>query len=269
MKILAKKYKINYYNSMIQHKGKVSYKEYNMTDLEKHCNTEEDSSTISRRKLFSIISIILFFIFTVAIFWFIGRKMLTFFSEPEKFRSWVDNQGIRSRFIFIGMVAFQIIIAIIPGEPLEIGAGYAFGAVEGSLLCMIGILIGSVCVFLFSRYFGVRVVEAIYPREKIKKLKFLNNPKKLNALVFILFFIPGTPKDLMTYFMGLTPMKLTTWILISSTARIPSIITSTIGGNALGLQDYRFAIIAFIVAVIVSIVGILIHNKISKMHEQA
>lgn len=240
-----------------------------MTDLEKHCNTEEDSSTINRRKIFSIISIVVFLVFTVAIFWFIGRKMLTFFSEPDKFRTWVDNQGIQSRFIFVGMVAFQIIIAIIPGEPLEIGAGYAFGALEGSLLCMVGILIGSVLVFLFSRYFGVRAVEAIYPREKIKRLKFLNNPKKLNALAFILFFIPGTPKDLLTYFMGLTPMKIRTWIFITLTARIPSVITSTIGGDALGLRDYKFAIIAFVVAVIVSAVGILIHNKISKAHEQA
>jgi uncharacterized membrane protein YdjX (TVP38/TMEM64 family) len=240
-----------------------------MTDLEKHCNTEEDSSTINRRKIFSIISIVVFILFTVAIFWFIGRKMLTFFSEPDKFRTWVDNQGIQSRFIFVGMVAFQIIIAIIPGEPLEIGAGYAFGALEGTLLCMVGILIGSVIVFLFSRYFGVKAVEAIYPRDKIKRLKFLNNPKKLNALAFILFFIPGTPKDLLTYFMGLTPMKLTTWILITLTARIPSVVTSTIGGDALGLRDYKFAIIAFVVAVLVSVIGILVHNKISKAHEQA
>lgn len=238
-----------------------------MTELEKHCSIEEDSYTINRRKIFSIISILLFFIFSFAIFWFIGRKMLTFFSEPDKFRNWVDELGIKSRFIFVGMIVFQIIIAIIPGEPLEIGAGYAFGAIEGTFLCMVGILLGSIMVFLFSRYLGVRAVEAIYPREKIKQLKFLSNPKKLNALTFILFFIPGTPKDLLTYFIGLTPMKLTTWILISSIARIPSVITSTIGGNALGMKDYKFAVIAFLVTVLVSILGILIHRKISKIHE--
>lgn len=239
-----------------------------MTDLEKHCKTEEEFSTVKRRKFFSIFFLILFLLFTIAIFWFIGRKMICFFSEPDKFRTWVDDQGIQSRFIFVGMVAFQIIIAIIPGEPLEIGAGYAFGTIEGTLLCMIGILIGSVIVFLFSRYLGVRAVEAIYPREKINKLKFLDNPKKLNTVAFILFFIPGTPKDLLTYFMGLTPMKLTTWILITCTARIPSVITSTIGGNALGLKDYKFAVISFMVAVFVSVIGILIHKRISKTHEQ-
>lgn len=239
-----------------------------MTDLDKHCSMEEDLATKKRRKIVSIISIIIFILFSVAIFWFIGRKMLKFFAEPEKFRTWVDELGPKSRFIFVGMVAFQIIIAIIPGEPLEIGAGYAFGALEGTLLCMAGILIGSIIVFLISRYFGVKAVEAIYPREKLNKLKFLNNPKKLNTLTFILFAIPGTPKDVMTYFMGLTPMKLTTWIIITSIARIPSVITSTIGGNALGVKDYKFAVIAFAVAVVISIIGILLHRKISKAHEE-
>ena len=237
-----------------------------MAELDKQSNLQEDEVTKKRRKIMSIISIVFFLIFLLLVFWFIGRKMLTFFSEPEKFRQWVDSRGIKSRFIFVGMMIFQIIFAIIPGEPLEIGAGYAFGAFEGTLLCIIGTVIGSILVFLFSRYFGVKAVEAIYPREKLDKLKFLRNPKKLNTLAFILFAIPGTPKDIMTYFIGLTPMKLRTWIVISSIARIPSVVTSTIGGNALGLKDYRFAIIAFIVAVIISLLGIFLHHKISKSH---
>ncbi|MDD5934283.1 MAG: VTT domain-containing protein [Clostridiales bacterium] len=240
-----------------------------MTELDKPISDQEDDIIKKRRKIFSMVSIILFLLFSFAIFWFIGRKMIVFFSEPEKFRSWVDSQGSKSRLIFIGMVAFQIIIALIPGEPLEIGAGYAFGVIEGTLLCMAGILLGSIIVFLFSRYFGVKAVEAIYPREKLNKLNFLNNPKKLNTLTFILFLIPGTPKDIMTYFMGLTTMKLTTWIAISTIARIPSVITSTIGGNALGQREYIFAVIAFGITIVISILGILIHKKISKSHENA
>lgn len=238
-----------------------------MAEPEKTLNTEEDDLTKKRRKIAGIISIVFFLLFSLALFWFIGRKMIIFFSEPAKFRDWVDSMGIKSRFIFVGMVVFQIIFAIIPGEPLEIGAGYAFGAFEGTLLCIIGIVMGSILVFLVSRYFGVKVVESIYPREKLNKFKFLNNPKKLNTLAFILFAIPGTPKDLLTYFIGLTPMKLRTWILISSIARIPSVVTSTIGGNALGIKDYRFASIAFVIAIVISVTGILVHRKISKSHE--
>lgn len=231
-------------------------------------SAKEEQEISKRRKVISIISIIIFLLFTILVFWFIGRKMVTFLSEPHKFRDWVDSKGVKSRFIFIGMVAFQIIFAIIPGEPLEIGAGYAFGAIEGTLLCMIGIMIGSILVFLFSRYLGSKAVEAIYPKEKLKKFKFLNDPKKLNTFTFILFAIPGTPKDILTYFIGLTPIKFSTWIIITATARIPSVITSTIGGNALGLKDYTYAVVAFSIAIIISILGILIHRKINRMHEE-
>lgn len=222
-----------------------------------------------RRKITSIISLLLFFLFSIAVFWFIGIRMIELVSQPDKFRQWVDDLGFKSRLIFIGMVVLQIIVAIIPGEPLEIGAGYAFGVFEGTLLCMIGILIGSTLVFLFTRFFGVKFVEAIYPREKFMKYKFLQNKKKLNLITFILFLIPGTPKDVLTYFIGLTPMKLSTWILITCTARIPSVVTSTIGGNALGLKDYKYAIIAFAIAVVISVIGLFIHRLINKVHNKS
>ena len=95
-------------------------------------------------------------------------------------------------------------------------------------------------------------------------MKFFRNSKRLHLLVFILFLIPGTPKDIMTYVLGLTNMKLSACLLITSIARIPSVITSTIGGNALGIQDYQFAIIAFIFTIVVSVTGILIYRHMSK-----
>ena len=158
----------------------------------------------------------------------------------------------------------QIIIAIIPGEPLEIAAGYAFGIVEGTLLCLIGSVLGSLIVFLFVRRFGIRAVEVFFSREKLLSLKFIQNARSLNLLVFILFFIPGTPKDILTYFVPFTPMKLSTWLFISATARIPSIVTSTIGGDALGLQNYLFAIIAFAATISLSLGGVLLYRYISR-----
>ena len=122
--------------------------------------------------------------------------MIEFVREPERFRAWVDSSGFVSRVIFVGMVIFQLIIALIPGEPLEMGAGYAFGAVEGTILCIIGCVIGSALVFLFVRRFGVKLVEVFFPREKIRSLRFLQDSRRLNLLTFIVFFIPGTPKDL-------------------------------------------------------------------------
>lgn len=215
------------------------------------------------KKLIGWICIISFLLIFTAIFYFVGKPMIKFADQPESFRAWVDEHGIWGRLVFTGMMALQIIVAVIPGEPLEITAGYAFGMAEGTLLCMLGAFAGGTVVFLFVRYFGIKVVDIFIPREKITQLKFLNNKKKLTLLTTIVFLIPGTPKDILTYFAGLTPMKLTTWMLITTFARLPSIITSTAGGNALGTKEYAAAALVFAVTVVASGVGLLIYKKMS------
>ena len=235
-----------------------------MLAVEEKNPLEGPSLSTRKKKIFSLVTISFFILFCAAIFWFVGRPMVRFISEPSIVRALVDCHGFWGSMAFAGMMVVQIVIAIIPGEPLEIAAGYTFGVVEGTLLCLAGSVLGSLIVFLFVRRFGIRAVEVFFPREKLLSLKFIQNSRRLNLLVFILFFIPGTPKDIMTYFVPFTPMKLSTWLLISATARIPSIITSTIGGDALGLQNYLFAIIAFAVTLTLSLGGVLLYRHISR-----
>ena len=224
---------------------------------------ERTQLTEAHKKKIYLFAIIVALIFIAAVGYLVGKPMVEFVREPERFRAWVDSSGFVSRVIFVGMVIFQLIIALIPGEPLEMGAGYAFGAWEGTILCIIGCVIGSALVFLFVRRFGVKLVEVFFPREKIRSLRFLQDSRRLNLLTFIVFFIPGTPKDLLSYFIGLTDMKLGTWLLITAVARIPSIVTSTVTGDALGLKDYQFALIAFGVTLVLSLAGILVYRRLS------
>lgn len=224
---------------------------------------ERTQLTEAHKKKIYLFAIIVALIFIAAVGYLVGKPMIEFVREPERFRAWVDSSGFVSRVIFVGMVVFQLIIALIPGEPLEMGAGYAFGAVEGTILCIIGCVIGSALVFLFVRRFGVKLVEVFFPREKIRSLRFLQDSRRLNLLTFIVFFIPGTPKDLLSYFIGLTDMKLGTWLCITAVARIPSIVTSTVTGDALGLKDYQFALIAFGVTLALSLAGILVYRRLS------
>ena len=224
---------------------------------------ERTQLTEAHKKKIYLFAIIVALIFIAAVGYLVGKPMIEFVREPERFRAWVDSSGFVSRVVFVGMVVFQLIIALIPGEPLEMGAGYAFGAVEGTILCIIGCVIGSALVFLFVRRFGVKLVEVFFPREKIRSLRFLQDSRRLNLLTFIVFFIPGTPKDLLSYFIGLTDMKLGTWLLITAVARIPSIVTSTVTGDALGLKDYQFALIAFGVTLALSLAGILVYRRLS------
>lgn len=225
---------------------------------------EERHLTTKQKKIISVIVLVLFLGFSALVAWFIGKPMISLVSEPEKFRGWVESRGNWGRFIFIGMMMFQVLIALVPGEPLEIGAGYAFGAVEGTILCVIGVTLGSLLVFWLVRRFGMRLVEVFFDTGKIKQLKFLQNEKRLDLITFLVFFLPGTPKDLLTYFVGVTDIKASKFIFIVSLARLPSIITSTVGGSALGIRKYELAAIVFGVTVVISLLGLFIYNRICK-----
>lgn len=220
------------------------------------------------KKIVSALVIAAFILFCAAVGWFIGRPLIRFVGEPEQFRSWVQQSGVWGMVAFVGMTVFQVIIAFVPGEPLEIGAGYAFGAFWGTVLCIIGITIGSLIVFLLVRTLGVKLLEVFFTYEKIKSLKFLQNEKKVALVTFFLFFLPGTPKDLLTYFVGLTKIDFKGFLFIVAVARIPSVITSTIGGSLLGNEKYILAVIAFGVTLIISAVGWLVYNRISKKNKE-
>jgi len=164
------------------------------------------------------------------------------------------------------MVVVQILAAIIPGEPLEIAGGYAFGAIEGTILCLIGGMIGSLLVILLVRRFGIRLVHVFYPPEKLETIRFLKSSPKRTVLFLLIFMIPGTPKDLLCYFAGLTDMKLPVLMVICTLGRLPAIVSSSIGGNALGTERYIFAVIVFAVTFLISMTGLIIYNHICKKH---
>ena len=213
--------------------------------------------------------IFLFLLLSALIFVLAGNPLIRFVQEPERFRAWVDAQGVMAPIAFMGMLILQIVVAVIPGEPLEIAAGYAFGAVEGTLLCMLGAFIGRVAVFLLVRRFGTRAVEVFFPLEKLNELKFLQNKRRMTLWVFFLFFLPGTPKDVLCYIVGLTDLPLRSWLIISAIAPFPSIVTSTIGGDALGMGNYTFAIIVCAVTLLISGLGLLAYRVICQTRERS
>ena len=228
-----------------------------------------DKSTLTekQKKRLAAGAVVIFILFSAAVFWFVGRPMIRFARQPELFRAWVEQRGVWGKLAYVGMVLLQVLVAVIPGEPLEICGGYAFGALWGTVLCLLGALLGSVAVFAFVRRFGQPLVEVFFPREKLESLRFLHSSPRRDALLWLIFTVPGTPKDLLCYFAGLTDLSWGRWLLISSVGRIPSIVTSTIGGDALGVQNYQFALIAFAVTLAISGVGLLIYRAVCRRHE--
>lgn len=217
-----------------------------------------------RRRWIAGLGIAAFVAAMIGLFFAAGKPMEAFLSDPKALRSWVQEKGWIARLAFMGMMAFQIIVAVIPGEPLEIGAGMAFGVWEGTLLCILGAGLGGLAVFLFVRKLGVKAVETFFSREKIDSMRFMQNSQKLNFWMWLLFLIPGTPKDILTYIAGLTRIRLRTWILITTLGRIPSVITSTLGGDALGGQSYGLAAAVFAGTLTLAGVGLMVYRHVQK-----
>ena len=231
--------------------------------------SQRRSFTEKQKRWIAGTGIFLFLLLSVLICIFAGKPLIQFVQEPERFRAWVDEQGVMAPIAFLGMLVLQIVVAVIPGEPLEIAAGYAFGALEGTLLCLFGAFLGRGAGFLLVRKLGARAVDVFFPLDKLNELKFLQNKRRLTLWVFFLFFLPGTPKDVLCYVVGLTDLPLRSWLIISAIAPLPSIVTSTIGGDALGMGDYGFAILVFAVTIAISGLGLLAYHLICRTKERS
>lgn len=189
--------------------------------------------------------------------------------KRESMRSFIVDKGAVGVFMMLGLQMLQIILSVIPGEPVEVMFGFIYGPWLGALLCLFGMALASFFVFSITKMLGKNYMKKAEQSEKYQKLNFLKDPRKRDILIFILFFIPGTPKDTITYFAPFTKIDAGKFLLLSTVARIPSVITSTFAGESIFTGDYLDSVIIFAVTGVVGIAGILIYNYILRKNEGA
>lgn len=200
--------------------------------------------------------------FAVGLLVFLSLLAIDFIKDmkdAESFMDYIKSFGAAGILVGFAFQVLQVFLAFIPGEFIEIGLGFAYGSFIGTIICYAGLAFGSALVFLASKKFGIKFIELFFSAEKIDSMNFVNrnikNPDRLRKIVFLLFVIPGTPKDLITYFIGVTPMKLSEFLAVSLIARIPTVLTSTVGGMLIHNKSYLSAAILFAVTAILSITG--------------
>ena len=215
-----------------------------------------------------IIFIAVMGVLTIALWPYI--KTLGTSEGREAFGEWVDGLGFGGWLVSLGIQLLQIFVAFIPGEPVELLLGYLWGPWLGMLTCLIGIFIGTLTIFMLVRRLGMRFVRKIVGTDDLTKYKFLKDKNKVELTVFILFFIPGTPKDALTYIAPIAPISPIKYLLIATFARIPSIITSTLLGDSIAEGDYLLAVIVFVITAVISVLGIVLGNKfVAKKQEKS
>lgn len=185
-------------------------------------------------------------------------NIITSSEARGEFVAFVRDSGFKGVAAFIGLQLLQIIVAVIPGEPVELMAGVLYGAWGGMLICLLGVLLGSVIIYSAVKLLGVKSID----EESLYKYRFLRDKKHIELVLFLLFFIPGTPKDILIYLGPFIPVKPVVFFTISTLARIPSIITSTYAASTFMQGHWLRALIMFVAMGAAAVVCILMQDKI-------
>ena len=191
-------------------------------------------------------------------------------STPEgqvEFKNQVESMGALGYLALFGLQFAQIFLIVLPGEPIEILAGMCYGGFGGLIFITISVFIITNIIFFTVRKFGRKFVYSFCNKERIEKIensKLFKNPQKIEWIMLILFLIPGTPKDLLVYIAGLLPLKPLRFVLISTFARLPSVISSTFAGSSLVAGDWKFSLIIYLVTFLLVGIAIFIINKFDK-----
>lgn len=181
-----------------------------------------------------------------------GPELFAFFADGERVQQWVADQGAWAPAAMVALNVAQVVMGFLPGEPVELAAGYAFGFWEGTLLCLIASAIGTAVVLVLCRTLGMRAVSLFCDPGKLESVSWLRDTARFELVMFAVFLIPGTPKDLLTYAAGFTGCPAWRIVLIATFGRIPSIVSSTAvaGLAAQGQWEIALAVAAATVALV-------------------
>lgn len=184
-----------------------------------------------------------------------------------EFKNKIQNSGMVGVLILFGLELAQIILAVLPGEPIEVLAGICFGPIWGTIFIMISIFITTCLIYFLVKKYGRKFIYEFFPKEKVQKLensKIFKDDKKVEMVMILLFLIPGTPKDLLVYLGGLLPIKTSRFIMIATLLRFPSVISSTIAGNSILDRQWKIVILAYLASFLVTFIILLIIHKFDK-----
>lgn len=223
--------------------------------------TKQNYGEKMKSKIIKIVSVILI----VAVFTYATIRLMPIIKSGE-IVDIIRSSGAWGVLIFLGLQLLQIFAAFIPGEPFELAAGVLYGPWLGLLFCLIGVALGTVAIYYGVQLLGAKSIEN---NPKFDKFRFLKNPETAYRLIFILFLIPGTPKDILTYFGPFIPIKPRRFFVAAVLGRIPSIITSTLAGSAFYDGNLKMSIIYFLLGALLAGIGLLVNAGIEKKYSEA
>jgi uncharacterized membrane protein YdjX (TVP38/TMEM64 family) len=218
--------------------------------------TKQQKNLILKGVIFSLFIALIFLVsrysprpFSVLGPW--GEDLGKFYTRRRRLARFLSSLGPYSAAVFMLLQALQVVISPLPGELTGVVGGYVYGVNVGFLFSTLGLTLGSWIAFELASIFGRPLVEKFVAKNILDKFHFL--PTNAGAVIsFLLFIIPGFPKDYLCYILGLTGMNLGTFLIVSTLGRMPGTYLLTMQGASIGSGQYETAII------IAAISGVLV-----------
>lgn len=219
---------------------------------------------IKQSDLIKLVGLVVFIVLITAIVVAIWPTLSIVF-EPggvETLIELITSQGPLGVLILLGMQLLQIIVAFIPGEVVQIAAGMMYGPLWGSVVILVGCVLSSMVVYELVHKLGAPFVRSMVGEKQLLKFRQFELSGKFGVTVFILFLIPGFPKDVLIYIVSLSDMNLRTFLLLSTIGRTPGVIISTYAAAGLADGNIVTSVIIFVVAALIAIIVLLLRNRI-------
>ncbi len=219
---------------------------------------------IKQSDLIKLVGLVVFIVLITAIVVAIWPTLSIVF-EPggvETLIELITSQGPLGVLILLGMQLLQIIVAFIPGEVVQIAAGMMYGPLWGSVVILVSCVLSSMVVYELVHKLGAPFVRSMVGEKQLLKFRQFELSGKFGVTVFILFLIPGFPKDVLTYIVPLSDMNLRTFLLLSTIGRTPGVIISTYAAAGLADGNIVTSVIIFVVAALIAIIVLLLRNRI-------
>ena len=228
-------------------------------------NTDTPTKLDKRRKILAVLKLIALAVILVGVplyIYFFHHDLIASFSDIKELEQTIRSYRSQSIRIYIAAQVIQVVLSVIPGQALQFAGGYLFGTLLGLLFSVIGIAIGSTLAYYVARILGRDAVHLFFGKRKVTEmLDLMNSPKGL-IVTFVIFLIPGVPKDLCSYAAGLSNLKLRPYLIVSMIARIPGMLGCLIIGQQVGAGGYTSAAVIAAIALMLLLLGVLFRKKI-------
>lgn len=220
---------------------------------------------MQRGRGFKVTVGLLFPLFILAVFviaWVTRESWTPILDSQVNAQEWITRFGIWAPLVYVAIQVFQVVVFVVPGDVVQIAGGYLFGVLGGVTYSLIGIAIGSTIDFFVARTLGRTFVEGVFGEARVAAFDRVSESPRARTGFFLLFVIPGIPKDVLVYVAGISTLRFPSFLLVTMAGRTAGILGSAIIGDSAAQERWFLSAFVFGVAVVLFSLGVLFRRRL-------